>query len=267
MSWIFALGVVIVGVLAHPTIAYSQEHALRASERSVGPPLDITPVSTIRNREARSQMPLSNAAPSRQSSGPRTVKQQHTTSAGSRTITSSAKTDSSKIGGSQAAAAKSRNTPANPETSNNAFQQRSTDQSQSSQHDPKTLAQKFCGNIAAHAGQELLNWQSATLTRLKEEINGKIDELRQLQESQSQYERRQMEAKDRLSSSYVTIISRMRPDAAAAHLSAIDDAIAAKIVAQLEPKVASSIFNEMPASRAAKLADNMTGAHDASRKN
>ena len=58
----------------------------------------------------------------------------------------------------------------------------------------------------------------------------------------------------------VSIYSRMRPDAAAAQLMAIDLETAAAVLTKLEPRSASLILNEMEAGYAARLTGTIAAA-------
>jgi flagellar motility protein MotE (MotC chaperone) len=58
----------------------------------------------------------------------------------------------------------------------------------------------------------------------------------------------------------VTIYARMRPDAAAAQLVAMDEEMAAAVLTKLEPRNASLILNEMDAAQAARLTATIGGA-------
>jgi flagellar motility protein MotE (MotC chaperone) len=52
----------------------------------------------------------------------------------------------------------------------------------------------------------------------------------------------------------------MQPETAAVQLSAMDDQMAAAILAKLKPGVAGAILDEMEAERASKLASFLSGA-------
>ena len=55
------------------------------------------------------------------------------------------------------------------------------------------------------------------------------------------------------------IFARMRPDAAALQLSAMDQGVAVAVLSKLPARAASAVLNEMEASRAAQLAEVMGG--------
>ena len=58
----------------------------------------------------------------------------------------------------------------------------------------------------------------------------------------------------------VVIYSKMRAEASAAQLAAMDEETAAAVVAKLDPRIASIILNEMETKRAARLTAIISGA-------
>ena len=62
------------------------------------------------------------------------------------------------------------------------------------------------------------------------------------------------------------IFTRMRPEAAALQLAAMDPAMAVSVLGKLPPRAASAVLNEMEASRAAQLAEAMGGRNPNFRK-
>jgi flagellar motility protein MotE (MotC chaperone) len=57
----------------------------------------------------------------------------------------------------------------------------------------------------------------------------------------------------------VAIYAKMRPEAAASQLSAMDDAMAAAVLTKLTSRNAGAILNEMEPGRAARLTNAMVG--------
>ena len=56
------------------------------------------------------------------------------------------------------------------------------------------------------------------------------------------------------------IYARMRPDAAAVQLAAMDEETASAVLTKLEPRTASLILNEMEPTQAARLTATISGA-------
>ncbi len=64
----------------------------------------------------------------------------------------------------------------------------------------------------------------------------------------------------------VAIYAKMEPEAAAAQLASMDDAMAVAILGKLTAHAASAILNEMEAARAGKLTGILSGADAAEKK-
>jgi flagellar motility protein MotE (MotC chaperone) len=65
---------------------------------------------------------------------------------------------------------------------------------------------------------------------------------------------------DKAEDSLVGIISKMRPDAAAAQMALLGDEAAAALLLKLNPRVSSVILNEMPPEKSSKLARVIVGS-------
>ena len=71
---------------------------------------------------------------------------------------------------------------------------------------------------------------------------------------------RRDEFSKRAQETVVTIYARMKPEAAAAQLVAMDEETAAAVLTKLDPRNASAILSEMEATQAARLAATIAGA-------
>lgn len=119
---------------------------------------------------------------------------------------------------------------------------------------------KFCGNIDDRAADARYALQARQLSELKADVE---DRMRALEEKRREYEmwlKRRDEFVSKAQDSLVDIISKMKPDAAAAQMSLIGDETAAALILKLNPRVSSVILNEMPPEKAAKLARVIVGA-------
>ena len=67
------------------------------------------------------------------------------------------------------------------------------------------------------------------------------------------------EAKRQAEGALVAIYAKMRPDAAAGQIAALDDAVAAAVLRGLNARQSSAILNEIPADRAVKLVGAIAG--------
>lgn len=120
---------------------------------------------------------------------------------------------------------------------------------------PLPATQEFCASIADQARERRAAYQAERFRELEEQLNQRIAELDQRRAEVKQWLDRQKEAERKADESVIAIFSRMRPEAAAAQLSAADEATAAAVLAKLNPRTASAILNEIDAAKAAKLTD------------
>ncbi len=120
--------------------------------------------------------------------------------------------------------------------------------------------QRFCLNNAATAGDARAAWQAAKLIELEAQIKKRIVELEAKRAEYEEWLKKRDEALKKAEDGVVAIYSRMRPEAAASQLSAMDDVMAATLLAKLPPRNASAILNEIEPGRAARLTNTMAGA-------
>lgn len=117
----------------------------------------------------------------------------------------------------------------------------------------------FCTSIRDPAAEARFAWQAKTLKSLEGKLADTLAKLEQKKaELQQLLDQRDAETKQ-AETRMVEIFSRMRPEAAALQLAAMDQGIAASLLGKLAPRNASAVLNEMEASRAAQLAQAMNG--------
>lgn len=126
-------------------------------------------------------------------------------------------------------------------------------------------ADAFCASIGEPAAEARFAWQAETLKSLEaklqdtlKQLNAKKAELEMLSDRQDSGLR---EAESRMTE----IFSRMRPDAAALQLAAMDPAMAVALLGKLPPRSASAVLNEMETARAAQLTEALGGRRPPSR--
>jgi flagellar motility protein MotE (MotC chaperone) len=127
---------------------------------------------------------------------------------------------------------------------------------------PQEVVQ-FCSNNVAAAGQARVAWEAAKLKDLEAKLRQRIGELEAKRAEYEEWLHRRDEALKKAEDNIVAIYTRMRPDAAALQLSAMDDDVAAAVLSKLKPSNASAILNEMDPGRAARLTATMVGASPA----
>ena len=120
-------------------------------------------------------------------------------------------------------------------------------------------AASYCAAIRDPAAEARFAWQANQLKSLEARLAETLKKLEerkaelQLLTDQRAAEVKQAEAR------MTDIFARMRPDAAALQLSAMDQGVAVAVLSKLPARAASAVLNEMEASRAAQLAEVMGG--------
>ncbi len=122
----------------------------------------------------------------------------------------------------------------------------------------ETGAQQYCRNIAALAADARFAWQTRQIGELEGQLKQRIADLDAKQVELKQVMAQRDEVMKRARDNLVSIYAKMRPDAAADQLSALDDAVAAAVLAQLNPRQSSAILNEVSPARAVRLVNQMT---------
>ena len=123
---------------------------------------------------------------------------------------------------------------------------------------PREVRQ-FCVNTANAAANARIAWQAAKLTELTTRLRQRIAELEAKRAEYEDWLHKHDEAMQEARKDIVAIYSRMRPDAAAAQLSVMDEVMAASLLTKLNSRVASAILAEMDPGRAARIANAMLG--------
>jgi flagellar motility protein MotE (MotC chaperone) len=117
----------------------------------------------------------------------------------------------------------------------------------------------YCSNIAPTAVESRIAWQIKRLNELDALVKKRIAELDAKEAEARDWVNKREEMLSRANEDVVAIYAKMRPEAAALQLNAMDDLSAAAILSKLNPRAASTILNEMEAPRAAKLEDLISG--------
>lgn len=119
---------------------------------------------------------------------------------------------------------------------------------------------KFCGNLDNQASDARYSLQAKQLADLKADVDKRMQALEEKRKEYEIWLKRRDDFVNKAQDSLVDIISKMKPDAAAAQMALIGDEPAAALILKLNPRVSSIILNEMPAEKAAKLARVIVGA-------
>jgi len=111
----------------------------------------------------------------------------------------------------------------------------------------------YCTSMRDKAVDARFVWQHRALKELDRDVAARVEELKKRTEEYRKWYRLRHEFAERATDMLVKVYSGMRPDAAAAQLSAMQEMTAAALVLKLETRVASAILNEMAAAKAARL--------------
>lgn len=113
--------------------------------------------------------------------------------------------------------------------------------------------QELCANIAASIEAERLSRQKKTLGEIEVQIKARLAAL-EAKETEVSARIERLEAfEKKTDETLIAFYAGMKPDAAAAQLSELDDDIAAGVLLKLKTKASSAILNEMQAERGAAL--------------
>ena len=129
---------------------------------------------------------------------------------------------------------------------------------------PMRAIQTYCSNMRDLAKDARHRRQFKELTVLAKQIDEKVVELRKrTAEFKKWYELRQ-KFSDQATDALVKIYSKMRPESAAAQLSAMNKLMAAALIIKLDTRIASAVLNEIEPKKAAALSGIIS---DAAQKN
>jgi flagellar motility protein MotE (MotC chaperone) len=122
------------------------------------------------------------------------------------------------------------------------------------------FVRQFCVNVAEATADARYAWQKKTLVDLEQELDKRLARLEAKAAETRDWLTRRDEFSKKARDGLVLIYARMRPDAAAAQLSAMDEETAAAVLNRLDPRNASVIMSEMDPARAARLTAIIAGA-------
>ena len=122
------------------------------------------------------------------------------------------------------------------------------------------FVRQFCVNVAEATADARYALQKKTLADLERELDKRLALLEAKAAETRDWLTRRDEFSKKARDGLVLIYARMRPDAAAAQLSAMDEETAAAVLNRLDPRNASVIMSEMDPARAARLTAVIAGA-------
>lgn len=120
-------------------------------------------------------------------------------------------------------------------------------------------SQVFCNNIRDAAVDAHARWQAAEIQRMEDALRKRTAELEARQKDLQVWLVKREAIVKKAEEGVVAIYGRMRADAAAVQIAAMDDDMAISILAKLNPRTSSAILNEMEPARAAHLTSSVSG--------
>jgi flagellar motility protein MotE (MotC chaperone) len=123
-----------------------------------------------------------------------------------------------------------------------------------------SAARQYCVSIADAAADARFAYQKKTLLEMAQELEMRVGLLEEKIAEYRQWVTRRDEFVKKARDSLVLIYGRMRPDAAALQLVAMDEETAASVLLKLDARIASTILNEMEPNKAARLTATISGA-------
>jgi flagellar motility protein MotE (MotC chaperone) len=123
-----------------------------------------------------------------------------------------------------------------------------------------TPVQQYCFNTADIAADARFAWQAKKIEDMEGELAKRLALLESKTEELKNWLARRDEFSKRAQEKLVGFYTRMRPDAAALQLAAMEEETAAALLTKLETKAASAVMSEMDPARAARIASIISGA-------
>ena len=118
-------------------------------------------------------------------------------------------------------------------------------------------AESFCTNISDLAAEQRYAWQVHNLVALQKDIDERLEKLEALRSDVKGWIAKRDKVLGEVKEHIVSVYERMRPEAAAERLAAVDDEVAIGLLAKMKPRVVSAILNEMDAIKASDLTQEM----------
>ena len=118
---------------------------------------------------------------------------------------------------------------------------------------PESVGDQFCASIGNAATDARFAWQKQTLLETEKQVEKRVDELNAKIEEYQKWMARRDEFSRKAQSTITDIYAKMKPDAAAPQLSALDEETAAAVLVKLSPKISSALMAEMDPKKAARL--------------
>lgn len=116
-----------------------------------------------------------------------------------------------------------------------------------------TPAEQYCSSIVDAASAAQFAHQKSQIEKAEKELDARVQVVVARTEELKAWIKRREEFTAQATDSLLQIYGKMKPESAAPQLLAMNEMVAAAILAKLSPKLASPILAEMEATKAARL--------------
>ena len=125
---------------------------------------------------------------------------------------------------------------------------------------PQTTGDQYCSSIANAAADARFAWQKQALLETEKKVEKSVEDLNVKILEYQKWMARRDEFSRKAQSTITDIYAKMKPDAAAQQLAALDEETAAAVLVKLSPKISSALMAEMDAKKAARLTAIIAGS-------
>lgn len=127
-------------------------------------------------------------------------------------------------------------------------------------------AEQYCSSVVDAAAAAQIAQQTANLEKARKDLADRVALLDARTAELKSWVKRREEFTAHATDALVEIYTKMKPEAAASQLTAMDELTAAAITAKLAPKTSSLVLAEMEAGKAARLTAIIAGASEMAAK-
>lgn len=127
-------------------------------------------------------------------------------------------------------------------------------------------AEQYCSSIVDAAAAAQIAQQTSNLEKARKELAERVAILDAKTAELKSWVKKREDFTAHATDSLVEIYSKMKPDAAASQLTAMDELTAAAITSKLSPKASSLVLAEMDATKASRLTAIIAGAAEVATK-
>jgi flagellar motility protein MotE (MotC chaperone) len=113
--------------------------------------------------------------------------------------------------------------------------------------------QQFCASIGPSAIEARTAWLQKTTAELEQQLETRVAALEAKIAEHKEWLGKRQEFARKAGDGLVQVFTKLKPEAAAQQIAAMDEPLAAALLVRLDAKVASALLNEVPPAKAARL--------------